>query len=93
MFLRKLSIILIFTLAVSKLVAAEKINTNEASYFIFTNKVSNSLYSINNSNIKILFKNGEIKDLSQSSEQFINKSLEKTINKYFLCSPEEYFIN
>ena len=74
------------------MIKKEKINTNEASYFIFTNKVSNSLYSINNSNIKILFKNGEIKDLSQSSEQFINKSLEKTINKYFLCSPEEYFI-
>ena len=74
------------------MIKKEKINTNEVSYFIFTNKVSNSLYSINNSNIKILFKNGEIKDLSQSSEQFINKSLEKTINKYFLCSPEEYFI-
>ena len=75
------------------MIKKEKINTNEASHFIFTNKVSNSLYSINNSNIKILFKNGETKDLSQSSEQFINKSLEKTINKYFLCSPEEYFIN
>ena len=74
------------------MIKKEKINTNEVSYFIFTNKVSNSLYSINNSNIKILFKNGEIRDLSQSSEQFINKSLEKTINKYFLCSPEEYFI-
>ena len=75
------------------MIKKEKINANEASHFIFTNKVSNSLYSINNSNIKILFKNGETKDLSQSSEQFINKSLEKTINKYFLCSPEEYFIN
>ena len=75
------------------MIKKEKINANEASYFIFTNKVSNSLYSINNSNIKILFKNGKTKDLSQSSEQFINKSLEKTINKYFLCSPEEYFIN
>ena len=74
------------------MIKKEKINTNEASYFIFTNKVSNSLYSINNSNIKILFKNGEIRDLSQSSEQFINKSLEKTINKYFLCSPEEYLV-
>ena len=74
------------------MIKKEKINTNEASYFIFTNKVSNSLYSINNSNIKILFKNGEIRDLSQSSEQFINKSLEKTINKHFLCSPEEYII-
>ena len=74
------------------MISKEDISYNEAKYFIFSEKVSNSLYSINNSNIKILFKNGEIKDLSNASEQFINKSLEKTINKFFLCSPEEYFV-
>ena len=74
------------------MITKENISYNEAKYFIFSEKVSNSLYSINNSNIKILFKNGEIKDLSNASEQFINKSLEKTINKHFLCSPEEYFV-
>ena len=74
------------------MITKEDISYNEAKYFIFSEKVSNSLYSINNSNIKILFKNGEIKDLSNASEQFINKSLEKTINKYFLCSPKEYFV-
>ena len=69
------------------------ISKDEASYFIFSNKVSNSLYSTNSSNINILFKNGEIKDLSKSSDQFNLEALSKTINKYFLCSPNEYITN
>ena len=71
----------------------ENISKDQANYFIFTNKVSNSLYSTDNSNIKILFKNGEIRDLSESSDQFNLKALSKTINKYFLCSPKEYIVN
>ena len=71
----------------------KNISKDQANYFIFTDKVSNSLYSTDNSNIKILFKNGEIKDLSESSDQFNLKALSKTINKYFLCSPKEYIVN
>jgi len=71
----------------------KKISKTEASYFIFSNKVSNSIYSTDSSNINILFKNGEIKDLSKSSDQFNLEDLSKTINKYFLCSPDEYIIN
>jgi uncharacterized protein len=71
----------------------KNISKDQANYFIFTNKVSNSLYSTDNSNIKILFKNGEIRDLSESSDQFNLKALSKTINKYFLCSPKEYIVN
>ena len=70
----------------------ENINLNESKYFIFSDKVSNSLYSIHESNIKILFKDGNIKDLSYSSDQFNLKVLAKTINKYFLCSPSEYLV-
>ena len=71
----------------------ENISKTEASYFIFSNKVSNSIYSTNSNNINILFKNGEIKDLTKSSDQFNLGALSKTINKYFLCSPNEYIIN
>ena len=70
----------------------EKITSNEADFFIFSEKVSNSLYTTNDDNIKILFKDGSIKDFSNSSEQFDNKVFIKTINKYFFCFPKEYFI-
>ena len=80
-------------LCITKMMNNEKISKEEAEYFIFSDKVSNSLYSIGNSNINILFKNGEIKDLSKSSDQFNLVALSKTINKYFLCSPKEYIVN
>ena len=80
-------------LCITKMMNNEKISKEEAEYFIFSDKVSNSLYSIGNSNINILFKNGEIKDLSKSSDQFTLVALSKTINKYFLCSPKEYIVN
>ena len=76
-----------------KMMINENISKTEASYFIFSNKVSNSIYSTNSNNINILFKNGEIKDLTKSSDQFNLGALSKTINKYFLCSPNEYIIN
>ena len=78
---------------IEKMMINMNISKDEASYFIFSNKVSNSLYSTNSSNINILFKNGEIKDLSKSSDQFNLEALSKTINKYFLCSPNEYITN
>ncbi len=70
----------------------EKINPKEAEFFIFSEKVSNSLYTDNDHNIKILFKEGYIKDFSNSSEQFENNIFNKTINKYFFCFPKEYHI-
>ena len=70
----------------------EKITSHEVDFFIFSEKVSNSLYSTNDDNIKILFKDGSIKDFSNSSEQFDNNVFSKTINKYFFCFPKEYFI-
>ena len=76
-----------------KMMINENISKTEASYFIFSNKVSNSIYSTNSNNINILFKNGEIKDLTKSSDQFNLGALSKTINKYFLCSPNEYITN
>ena len=70
----------------------EKITSHAVDFFIFSEKVSNSLYTTNYDNIKILFKDGSIKDFSNSSEQFDNKVFSKTINKYFFCFPKEYFI-
>ena len=70
----------------------EKITSHEVDFFIFSEKVSNSLYTTNDDNIKILFKDGSIKDFSNSSEQFDNNVFSKTINKYFFCFPKEYFI-
>ena len=61
------------------------ISKQEAEYFIFSDKVSNSTYNIEKANINILMKNGDVIDITSASGQFNIESLKKTINKYFLC--------
>ena len=64
------------------------ITKQEAEYFIFSNKVSNSTYNIEKANINILMKNGDVIDITSASDQFNIDALSKTINKYFLCYPK-----
>jgi len=64
------------------------ITKQEAEYFIFSDKISNSTYNIEKSNINILMKNSEVIDITSASGQFNIEALKKTINKYFLCYPK-----
>ena len=66
-----------------------KINLNEAKYFVFSEKVSNRTYNIEKSNINILKKNGDITDLTSVSDQFHINTLNKKVEKYFLCFPAD----
>jgi len=65
----------------------KKCSTKEAKYFIFSDKISNSTYNIQQSNINILMKDEKILDITLASDQFDIKVLNKTINKFFLCYP------
>ena len=64
-----------------------KLNNNEIEYLIFTDMVSNNTYHQSKSQINILMKNGKIMDITEASDQFNIKALNKTVNKYFLCYP------
>ena len=79
--------------SLEKMIIDKGITKSEAEYFIYSDRVSNSLYSFKDNNIQILYKNGEIKDIFSSSEQFKNKAASKTINKYFFCCPDDYIIS
>jgi len=61
----------------------------EAGFFIFSYKISNSTYNIKKSNINILMKDRSVIDITSASDQFNIKVLNKTINKYFLCYPND----
>ncbi|MGY8988998.1 MAG: HD domain-containing protein, partial [Flavobacteriales bacterium] len=64
------------------------ISIKDANYLVFTDKVSNNAYQYNKNHINILMKNGEIKDITDASDQFNIDALSKTVNKYFLCYPK-----
>ena len=61
----------------------------EAEFFIFSYQISNSTYNIEKSNINILMKNGDVIDITSASDQFNIEALSKTVNKYFLCYPND----
>ncbi|MEC9209872.1 MAG: HD domain-containing protein [Bacteroidota bacterium] len=66
-----------------------KCSKEEAKFFIFSYKISNSTYNIEKSNINILMKTGDVIDITSASDQFNIEGLNKTINKYFLCYPKD----
>ena len=61
-------------------------------YLLMTGEITNSAYNRHTENIKILLKNGKVKDMGKASD--INLSvLTKTVRKYFACFPKELDIN
>jgi uncharacterized protein len=62
-----------------------EITMDEANYFVYTNSVQNKAYSANNFHINILFKNGQVLDIADASDQYNIDSLTKLVTKYFLC--------
>lgn len=65
------------------------LSKEEASYFVFTKKISHNTYNINDEKINILLKNNEIVDLTKVSDHFSNKKT-NIKQKYFLCYPKEF---
>ncbi|MEP6926294.1 MAG: phosphohydrolase, partial [Ginsengibacter sp.] len=63
------------------------INDEEVSYLVFTGETGNKTYSTQDEHIKILFKDGEIKDISEVDNALINQTLFGTVKKFYICFP------
>jgi HD superfamily phosphohydrolase len=61
----------------------------ELSYFIFKDFVQNQAYSSDKSKINIYFKNGNIVDLGQASDQLNIQALTNPVVKHFVCYPKK----
>ena len=57
----------------------------EASYLVFTGQTENKTYNTQDEHIKILFKDGSVKDISQVDNALINQSLFGTVKKFYIC--------
>jgi uncharacterized protein len=78
-----------------RIAASEKygINMAETSYLIYSGLISNKTYSGKTDTIKIIYNNGEMKDLSEASDIFHLQNLTETKKKYFLCYPKDLGLN
>ncbi|MDQ7918332.1 HD domain-containing protein [Mesonia sp. MT50] len=71
------------------LIKKYNISEEEASYFVFTGKVTNLAYNAKLENINILHKNGKIKDVAKASDQLNLDALSKPVVKYYICYPKQ----
>jgi len=73
----------------SKIAGLYNISETDAAYFVFADSAANHAYSAEDDRINILFKNGELKDISDASDMLNLQVLSKNVTKYFFCYPEE----
>lgn len=72
-----------------ELVAKEyDLNHDEASYFVFQNWIENNAYNPQSDRINILYKNGEVKDITEASDNLNIQALANPVRKYFMCYPK-----
>ncbi|MCB9190421.1 MAG: HD domain-containing protein [Flavobacteriales bacterium] len=95
---RKLLKIKMFDAPVSESILAELrkelaqqwgISEEAASYFVFTDSIANSAYNLRHDRINILFKNGEVKDITRAADTLSLSVLSKPVEKHFLCYPSQ----
>ncbi len=70
--------------------AAQKLGVpiEETDYFVFTDAIENNAYNPDSDSIKIVYKTGETKDITEASDNLNIQALSKTVKKYFLCYPK-----
>ena len=73
--------------AISSSIAAQMdITLEEAKrYMMSINEIQKDMYNVDDDSIAILYKNGEIRDISEASELLNVQLLSKKIRKYYLC--------
>ncbi|MFH0895191.1 MAG: HD domain-containing protein [Bacteroidota bacterium] len=61
----------------------------EASYFVFSESISNSAYVLTQDKIKILLRDGSVVDFTDASSIMNPELMSHTETQYFLCYPKE----
>ncbi len=67
----------------------QQLNVSEADagWLVFTGEVNSTTYNAAVENIHILFKNGEVKDISSVDDALIGPHLNGEVKKYYICFP------
>jgi hypothetical protein len=61
------------------------ISQEDANFLVFTGEAENSLYNPNNERINILFKDGDVRDISQVDSPLIHQNLSHPVKKFYIC--------
>ena len=72
-----------------KLISKYNISEEEANYFVFTGEITNHAYEHRKQGINVLFKNGEIAEITEATDHLNLKVLSKPVTKYYICYPKQ----
>ncbi|MFK8276165.1 HD domain-containing protein [Capnocytophaga cynodegmi] len=72
-----------------KVASVYNISIEDATYFVFSDKISNTAYNSEQQRINILTKKGKITDVIKASDQLNLEALSKPVIKYYLCHPKD----
>lgn len=61
------------------------ISTEDAGWLAFTGEAVSNTYNFEDEHIYILFKKGEVKDISEVDHALINENMQHKIKKYYIC--------
>lgn len=64
------------------------ISEEDASWLVFAGEASSRTYNFEHERIKILFKDGSIKDITAVDNALINENLKGKMKKYYICYPK-----
>lgn len=64
------------------------LNEEETAYFVFSGMAANRTYNITDEKINILFKTGEVKDISSVENALISSTVSIPIKKFYICCPK-----
>lgn len=65
------------------------VGEEESRYFVGTGTHENHAYDFHDQEVRVLFKDGTCKDISEASDQLDRRFLEKTVKKYYAFFPKE----
>ena len=71
-----------------KTISHLNVSEEDVNWLVYTGEASSSTYNIENEHIKILFKNGNIKDITEVDNALINENMRGTVKKHYICYPE-----
>jgi len=69
---------------------AYSISDEEVDYIVFDSTITNNAYNAKKDVINIKYKNGDILNITDASDNFNIQSLTEPVKKYFVCYPKEF---
>ncbi|GAB5539064.1 MAG: HD domain-containing protein [Salibacteraceae bacterium] len=78
-----------------KRIVADKLNLTdeETSFYLFQKTMTNTAYNTSKNRINVMYKSGEVKDISEAANLFQFTSMEAAETKHFLYYPEGISVN